>query len=149
MDEERIFVEQSDGEESLHKETWRVVERQIEHAIANPRGAQYDHLVAMVFAFHCIEGYLNFVGEKMADLWENERKNFQGNGVDKKLDVIWTRCGIAPLDRNKRPYSTIVRLKSLRDKIAHPKIIRCQGKIVEFSEDAPPPLFAPSYLAPS
>ena len=55
-----------EGERFIHKELWRVVIRQLEHAKANPSGAFYDDLVAMTFAFHALEAYLNYVGEKLA-----------------------------------------------------------------------------------
>ena len=55
-----------EGERFLHKDLWRVVERQLDHALGTPRGAFYDDLVAMVFALHALEAYLNFVGERVA-----------------------------------------------------------------------------------
>ena len=66
----RIFIEEAVQEEFLHKEVWRVVERQLAHAERNERGAMYDHLVAMAFAALSLEGYANFLLAKIApDLW--------------------------------------------------------------------------------
>jgi hypothetical protein len=91
MTMKRRFTEESESEEYLHKTAWSVVLRQIEHAEATPHGVLYDYLVAMVFAFHSLEGYLNFVGDKIApELWADERETFKNTGLFGKLAAI--RC---------------------------------------------------------
>jgi len=147
MKSKRRLREETEGEEYLHKAAWEVVKRQIAHAEANPKGSLYDDLVAMVFAFHCIEGYLNFVGEKVApDLWANERLTFKHTGLTGKLATICQRCGIGTPDNGRRPFATVVELRKLRDRMAHPKIQKVR-KTVEFMEGKLPPLFPKSYLA--
>jgi hypothetical protein len=136
------LVEKSTGEEYLHKIAWVVVKRQIAHAEANPKGRPHDYLVAMVFAFHCMEGYLNFIGEKIApELWADEKTAFRDTGLTGKLTAICERCGIHVPKKG-----TLSELKTLRDRMAHPKIYKT-SKTVEFAEDNPPPLFAKSYLS--
>jgi hypothetical protein len=147
MPKNQRLVEESDSEEYLHKAAWQVVTRQIEHAEANLKGSLSDDLVAMVFAYHSLEGYLNFVGEKIApELWKDERARFSGTGITGKLSVICERCGINVPTKGKRPYATVSELKKLRDRMAHPKTHRARKK-VEFAETKPPPLFPKSYLA--
>jgi hypothetical protein len=147
MPTKRRFEERSSGEEYLHKSAWCVVGRQLEYAVANPRGALYDDLVAMMFAFHCIEGFLNFVGEKIApDLWEDEKNQFIGTGIDGKLDAICKQCGLSQPDKGRRPYSTLSMLKVLRDAMAHPKIHRTQS-VKPFTEGKKPSLFSKTYLS--
>jgi hypothetical protein len=143
----RKLVEETEGEEYLHKYVWRVVQRQIDYAEANPKGALYDDLTAMVFAFHTIEGYLNYLGEKIApDLWRDEKILFRDNGVTGKLAALCERCGLVVPDYGKRPYSTVSELKKLRNAVAHPKTRKTGGK-VEYDEHKPPPLFPESYLS--
>ncbi len=147
MSFQRRFTQETEGEEYLHKAAWEVVKRQIAHAEANPKGSLYDDLVAMAFAFHSIEGYLNFVGEKIApDLWVDERTTFKETGLTGKLGAICERCGISMPDKGKRPFATVRELKKLRDRMAHPKIHKTRTT-VKFTENKPPPLFAKSYLA--
>jgi len=147
MDERRKLIEDSEGEEYLHKDVWRVVQRQIDYAEANPAGALYDDLIAMVFAFHAIEGYLNYIGEKIApDLWGNEKASFSDSGITGKLAALCERCGLASPDYGKRPYGTVSELKKLRDAVAHPRT-RKTGETVEYDERKPPPLFPKSYLS--
>jgi hypothetical protein len=99
------------------------------------------------FAFHSLEGYLNFVGDKIApELWADERETFKKTGLFGKLTAICERCSISVPDKGRRPYATVAELRNLRDAMAHPKTRKVRGRI-EFVEGKPPPLFAKSYLA--
>ncbi|TLG75168.1 hypothetical protein [Methylocystis sp. B8] len=141
----RQFIERSESEEYLHKAAWSVVNRQLRRAEKKRRGALYDDLVAMVFAFHSIEGYLNFVGEKIApDLWKNEKHEF-GNDLYKKLKAICERCEIDPPEKSKCPYSTIEALKDLRNKMTHPKTHRAKEE-TKFTDGQEPEIFSPTHL---
>jgi hypothetical protein len=76
----------------------------------------------MVFAFHSIEGYLNFVGEKiLPELWKDEKKNFSRTGIRGKLSKICECCGIALPDKGRRPYSTVSELKKTARQDGAPK----------------------------
>ena len=143
----RRFIEEASGEEYVHRDVWRVVKRQIAYAEANPKGALLDDLVALVFASHALEGYVNFLGAKVApDLWAKERDQFKQEGLDRKLAALHERCGLAPLEKGRRPYSTVRELKRLRDCIAHPKTIVSPSRQTEYVEGKEPPLFEPGYL---
>ena len=143
----RRFEEKAIGEEYLHKDAWAVVRRQLEHAEANHRGALYDDLVAMIFAFHSIEGFLNFVGDKIApEIWRDEKEHFKGTGIDGKLKKICKLCGLGEPQKGRRPYSTLSTLKYLRDEMAHPKP-RKTKRVKQFTEGKTPPLFPTPYLS--
>ena len=147
MQNKRRFVEEGTTEDYLHRDVWQVVNRQLEYAKANPTGALYDDLVAMVFCYHALEGYLNFVGEKIAaDLWKDEKKEFSDTGIAGKLTAICNVCEIDVFDGSRRPYSTVIALKKLRDSMAHPKTQKTDHR-KEFIEGKTLPLFRPSYLA--
>src|SRR4051794_31296704 len=67
-----------DGKELAHRECWEIVLEQQTSADGRERGWYRPSLVAMVFAFHAVEAYLNFVGELLApDIWKNEREFFK------------------------------------------------------------------------
>ena len=141
------LVEESDGEEYPHRTAWAVVIPQLEHGETNPTGSFYDDLVAMVFAFHAMEGYLNFIGGKITpDLWADERTTFKNTGLTGKLEAICERCGMSMPDKGRRPYQTVSGLKELRTRMAHPKIIEVRSR-VEFAADKLPPIFRKSYPA--
>lgn len=140
------FVEESEGEEYLHKETWRVVKRQFERPEDSRKGAMYDDLVAMVFASHTLEGYLNFIGDKiLPKLWENEKTEFRETGIEGKITAISQECGLPKFEKGRRPYSTVVALKELRDSIGHPKTRKPKSRKV-YTEGKEPPLFPKTYL---
>jgi hypothetical protein len=141
----RHFIEESEGEEYLHRDTWSVVNRQIDHAEGKNEGALYDDLVAMVFALYSLEGYLNFLGDKVApDLWGREKEVFSQTGISGKLSKLCEICGISDFDEGR---STVILLKNLRDRIVHPKIQKTKPPPVKFSDGRNPPLFPKSYLA--
>lgn len=132
-----------EGEHFLHRTLWKVVLRQIEHANNNRAGAFYDDLVAMVFASHTLEAYLNYCGEKLApDIWANEREYFRREpyrGFDGKVRKVLQLVGLTEPPRNARPYSSVWLLKNLRDLIAHAKTERIVATYQHSSGD--PPLF--------
>ena len=127
-----------EGERFLHKDLWRVVERQLDHALGTPRGAFYDDLVAMVFALHALEAYLNFVGERVApEIWKDEREFFRNvpyRGFDGKVRKVLELVGLAEPACDIRPYSTVWVLKDLRDLIAHAKPMTFV-KVIEHSSE--------------
>lgn len=106
--------------EYRHREVWRVVERQMPHAEANRTGSQLDHLAAMVFAHHALEGCANFLGSIIApDKWFKERENFRD--LKEKLAALHSLCGLPPPDYGNRPFQTIGGLMGLRNAVAHPR----------------------------
>lgn len=139
---------QREGKRFLHKDLWLVVERQFEHATATPKGSFYDHLVAMVFALHSLEAYLNFVSEQLApDLWGNERDFFRKEpyrGFEGKVRKVLELVSLPEPNRDTRPYSTVWLLKDLRDLIAHAKPFPIDD-IVEHSADEKPSLHLTSF----
>lgn len=140
----RKFVGTSEGEEYLHKETWRVVKRQFERPDNPNRGAMYDDLVAMVFAAYTLEGYLNFVGDKiLRGVWQNER-GIEG-GLEGKLTLILQACSLPDFDKGRRPYATVAALIKLRNSITHPKTHKLKSQTI-YSEGKEPPLFSKTYL---
>ena len=142
----RRFIEDSEGEEYVHKAVWLVAKRQFLQAEAHPKGALLDHLVVLVFVSHALEGYANYLLNKVAPaLWQDERTRFVKTGLAGKLDALHELCGLAPLERGKRPWSTLRDLQRLRDRIAHPRIIPT-SKTTSYVEGKEPPLFARSWL---
>ena len=119
------FVE---GENFNHRLLWFVVKRQLEHGISKPQGAFHDDLVAMVFALHSMEAYLNFIGERLApDVWAKEREFFSKapyRGFAGKMKKVLELVQLEEPAKDQRPYSTVWLLKNLRDQIAHPKTER-------------------------
>jgi hypothetical protein len=122
-------AQEPESDEYLIKEAWQVVKRHIQYAEAMPQHASDEDLVAMIFAFHTMEGYLNYVGQKIApELWKNERVTFKP-GLSGKLNAVYERCGIGRPNPGKRPYSTLIELKKLWDRLAYRQTRRPRGSI--------------------
>lgn len=124
---------QFDGEDFPHRLMWQIVEEQTELASEPKEGWSRPALVAMVFAFHTVEAYLNFVGERLApEIWKDEQNYFRREdyrGFKGKLRKVME---LVELDfpPEERPLKTIYELKELRDMIAHGKPEKQAGEIV-------------------
>jgi hypothetical protein len=130
-----------EGKELAHRECWEVV---LEHqALANSRdrGWYRPSLVAMMFAFHAVEAYLNFVGELLApDIWKNEREYFKKmpyRGFHGKLRKVAELVGLTA-DESARPLKTVLELKTLRDLIAHGRSEAFEGAIAHGRDEESP-----------
>ncbi len=116
-----------------HRFMWQIVEEQAKLASAPKEGWSRPTLVAMVFAFHAVEAYLNFVGERLApEIWQDERNYFSQEpyrGFKGKLRKVMELVEL-DLSEDERPLKTIYALKTLRDMIAHGKPEKLAGEIV-------------------
>lgn len=109
-----------EGELYIHKELWRIAERQVKRASRKHRYAFYDDLTALVFIFLSFEGYLNYIGEKLApELWKEERKKLRT--VDDKAKKIFDLCSVPEPNKEDKPYKSVWLLRDLRDRIVHSK----------------------------
>jgi hypothetical protein len=135
------------GESLLHRELWRVVKMQADFAEEQEEGSFYTNLVAMVFAFHTVEAYLNFVGGRLApEVWRDERNYFRNEpyrGFEGKLRKVMELVGLRWREPADRPFKTILELKALRDLIAHAKPETLAGEIPH-PTGTEPPIIVPS-----
>jgi hypothetical protein len=112
-----------DGKSLLHRELWQVVQLQIRQGNQMEVGYFYYDLTAMVFAFHTVEAYLNYLGEYLApQIWQDERNYFRNEpyrGFNGKLRKILELIDYPWRDPAPYPIDKILELKELRDLIAH------------------------------
>ncbi|HYU69509.1 MAG TPA: hypothetical protein VEL09_09295 [Burkholderiales bacterium] len=93
------------------------------------KGITFDCMACLVMSAFSFEAYINFLGSKLIEKW-NERQRF-----DTKVEQVLDRLKVKP-DWDKRPYSTIDRLKKFRDLVAHGKPDEEEyDKIVEIAAD--------------
>jgi len=122
-----------EGEEILHRLLWHIVEEESERAAMLARGWFNPSAVAMVFAFHTIEAYLNYVGERLApDIWKQERNYFRREpyrGWEGKLRKVLELAGLT-WNPGERPLSTVLQLRQLRDLLAHGKPEKLEGEFL-------------------
>jgi transcriptional regulator with XRE-family HTH domain len=137
----------SKGETFPHLLLWEIVEEQAKLASERERDWSRPALVAMVFGFHTVEAYLNFVGERLApEIWQDERNYFRREpyrGWDGKLRKVMELVGMPWAEPIERPLKTILELRELRDLIAHPKPEKLKSEIIHAEgTEAPPPVSA-------
>jgi len=93
------------------------------------KGITFDCMACLVMCAFSFEAYINFLGSKLIETW-NERQSF-----DTKVGQVLDWLKIKP-DWDKRPYSAINRLKKFRDFVAHGKPDEEEyDKIVEIAAD--------------
>jgi hypothetical protein len=126
-----------------HRLFWHIVQ---EHAqMARERyptlGWSHSAVVAMTFASHAIEAYLNCVGELLAQaIWQDERNYFRHEpyrGRDGKLRKVLELVGLSWPLVVERPFATILELNALRDAIAHAKPETVESERLH-TDDLPP-----------
>ncbi len=122
-----------DGKELMHRQLWKIVEAEAALAEGRQRYWRNPAIVAMVFAFHTVEAYLNYVGETLApEIWRDERTFFQKNpyrGWNGKLRKVMELVSMPWPDEANRPLRTVLELKQLRDLIAHGKSEKLTGAV--------------------
>jgi len=131
-----------EGKELIHRRLWEIVEAEATLATELDEGWRNPTLVAMVFAFHTVEAYLNYIGELLApDIWKDERNFFRREpyrGWDGKLRKVMELVALPWPDPVGRPLKTILELKQLRDLIAHGKSERLAGEVVHAPDTLSP-----------
>jgi hypothetical protein len=130
------------GKELIHRHLWEIVEAEAKLANAQDRGWRNPTLVAMVFAFHTVEAYLNYVGECLApEIWKDERNFFRKEpyrGWDGKLRKVMELVCLPWPEPVARPLRTILELKQLRDLIAHGKSEPLTGEVIHAHDTLSP-----------
>jgi hypothetical protein len=127
-----------EGENFTYRNLWYVVERQIEYAEKNKRGSIYDDLVAMVFAFHTLEAYRNFLGDRIdPKFWKKERDHFRISGFAGKLVKVAGLVGVGPTFSTENAYGSVTLLKSLRDWIGHAPTEKISEVVVHEAGERP------------
>lgn len=122
-----------DGEEISHRVLWGVVKEQVKEGLERKQGWFNPSVVARVFAYHTVEAYLNYVGERIApEIWQDERNYFRKEpyrGALGKMRKVMDLVGIlwTPDDR---PLKTVLELKQIRDLIAHGKPEKLRGEVM-------------------
>lgn len=129
------------GEALIHRWLWNVVEDNAKIAREREEGWFNPTLVCEVFAFHTVEAYMNFIGERIApEIWQHERNYFKNEpyrGWDGKLRKVLELVNLN-YQPDRAPMSTVVRLRTLRDLIAHGKSETIAGEQVHGLDIDPP-----------
>lgn len=125
---------------------WRASQTAIDMAKIENEIIRPDHLAiySLLTGFLAFEGFLNFVGEEIAEeAWKKEKGFFSGNeykGVVGKIDYLFSKFPGTELKKGEEPYQTFSKIKQIRDILAHNRVRRYEECSV--SEN---PSFEPSW----
>ncbi len=125
-----------------HRILWDSAQRHLELATQHPDDAWALHLSAGLLAAAAFEAYLNYVGEEiLPQVWEEERSFFntaQYRGTDGKLKRIAEEIGLTLPARGRKPYSGVLSLQKLRDKLVHARTERHSIRVKHRAGTLPP-----------
>jgi len=125
-----------------HRILWKVADLNSQAATSPEKGAKYHALGAMLLYFFAFEGYLNWLGNRIApEVWEEERKFFscppyQGS-LGKYRFLAKILCLPSP-DASSGAFQTAKELLKLRDMAVHLKA-EAGDRLVKFAEGHFPP----------
>lgn len=109
-----------------HRILWAAAERNV--ALANDpnnQDAKFFALGSMFLFFAAFEGYLNWLGTRIApEVWKEEREFFSRSpfkGTLGKYRFLATILRLPDPDPSQGPFQTATDLLKLRDMVAHPK----------------------------
>lgn len=105
---------------------WKASTRALKRAEAQEKpGCFCDRMVAGVFAAFAVEAFLNHIGQqKMRDWASLERRLSPRDKLLRLRQVAhWS------VDKRKRPFSTLLAMKRLRDALAHGKTLKLSANV--------------------
>jgi hypothetical protein len=121
---------------------WSVAEKNLQLATPSNKDAKFFALGAMFLFFAAFEGYLNWLGTRIApEVWEDERQFFSRGpfqGVLGKYRFLAKILCLPNPDPSQSPVQTLKNLLNLRNMLAHPKV-EAGERLVKLSEGRFPP----------
>lgn len=127
-----------------HRILWGAADRNLSLATSQNEDAKFFALGAMFLFFAAFEGYLNWLGTRIApEVWEDERQFFSRSPFQGPLGKYIFLAKILHLpnpDSSNGPLQTAHDLYKLRNMVAHPKA-EAGEKQVKFRDGCLPPRY--------
>lgn len=126
MKDKRKIAISFEREVKTYTEMWHTSKCLLERGVENQKGSFHQFMASLVFTAFTLEAYLNHIGPKLFDLW-NEIERL---GPHDKLKAILEKLQINT-DYGKRPWQVMKQLFRFRNDIAHGKseIVKTNSKI--------------------
>lgn len=129
-----------------HRIIWLTAEKNLKLATSQPlnKDANFFALGAIFLFFAAFEGYLNWLGTRIApEVWKDERQFFSRSpfkGTLGKYKYLAKILQLPTPDNSQGPFKTADSLLELRNMVAHPKPEEGERK-VKVSDGNFPPLY--------
>ena len=110
-----------------HEYLWRSASILLQRAEAEDKTSYHLLLPALLMSFMAYEAFINFCGfALLPERWKDEKKHFQGKGIEGKLQVIVEDTPGFVWRKGELPYQRIKKLETFRDLVAHAKVVAIQ-----------------------
>ena len=138
-----MVLHEISGQGYTHQLLWNSAKTLLKQPQTQTPTDGYFRTAGMLMVYFTFEAYLNLAGPRVDPAaWKNEREFFNADdykGTSGKLKRICEKIGLT-IERGKRPYQTIRKLKRLRDFLAHGRA-ETYAYEVEVAEGAHPDMF--------
>lgn len=108
-----------------HRILWGAAEKNLQLCVSSNKDAKFFALSAMFLFFAAFEGYLNWLGTRIAtEVWEDERTFFSRDpyrGTLGKYRFLAKILQLPAPSLAQGAFKTVTDLLKLRDMVAHPK----------------------------
>ena len=110
----------------------------LEKVKAEEEGSFFKLMGSMLFSAFCMEGYINFLGEKEIPRWNKIERNL---GRDGRLSKLLLKIGMNPCI-SRRPFKTYTELFVFRDSLVHSRVtqLAITGSLRSPGQRLPKPL---------
>ncbi len=119
-----------------HRILWGVLADLRKELDNKPESVRSIGVAALLLAHNCFEAYLNYAGEILLPaLWVDERKSFGSDpyrGLMGKLERLLKEMSIK-VDRGRRPYTTLRKMKTWRDRVVHTRTEKLE-RVISFKD---------------
>lgn len=127
-----------------HRIVWSAAQRNLQFVTPPNKDAKFFALASMLLSILAFEGYLNWLGSRIApETWKDERRFFSRGGFRGTLGkyrFLVRRLKLPAPDPSQGAFQTAKHLLKLRDAIVHPKP-EAGKKRVKFKEGRFPPRY--------
>lgn len=107
-----------------HESLWRSATALVNRLNEDAEDKHHLILPALITIYLAYEAFVNFCGFiLLPSIWEKEKEQFKGKKLEDKLTTIISHLDGLQWDKGRRPYQTIIGLASVREYIAHGKVI--------------------------
>jgi hypothetical protein len=118
----RVLTEK-EREVRTYAEMWHTSWCLLKKGQEQPKGSHHQFMASLVFTAFTLEAYLNHVGLKLFQCWND----LERLGPNDKLNLIAEHIGLE-IKRDRRPWQVMKDLFGFRNDIAHGKTVRLTSK---------------------
>jgi hypothetical protein len=118
-------VTEKEREVRTYAEIWHTSRCLLIKGQEQPKGSHHQFMASLVFTAFTLEAYLNHVGHKLFQCWND----LERLGPNEKLHLIAEHIGLE-IQKDRRPWQVMKDLFGFRNDIAHGKSVKLISKVI-------------------